>query len=245
MSRKGSPKEDRGPGVPAYIVTFSDMVTLLLTFFVMLLSMAEDQSQELFEIGQTSFKRALADFGVSGFVVSKASGPEFDYPKAKHKMDEGQDEPEQRAIDPDTEMTRRVILELERTMKISPSQITGQTKNFLITDIHFRPDNWDLDDEAKSFLERYSKDLQESIPSDNVIIYVVGIASSEPTEKRQWIVSTLRSQKVAEYIQSTLPMGKKWFVFYWGAGNGGEWTGSNGLVTKETEIFLAAIIPSE
>jgi len=42
--------EDDKPKVPSYIVTFSDMVTLLLTFFVMLLSLAEVQDPELFNL---------------------------------------------------------------------------------------------------------------------------------------------------------------------------------------------------
>lgn len=240
MSRR---KEDKGPGVPGYIVTFSDMITLLLTFFVMLLSMAEEQHEELFEIGKTSFKRALADFGVSGFMISKSSGPQFDYPKPKHKIDEGEEQPEHRSIDAETELMRRVVLDLERTMKISPSQITGRTKTFTVTDIHFQPDSWALDPHAMEFLDRYSSNLKESVFSDNVIIYVVGIANSEPTEKRQWIVSTLRAQKVAEYLQSTLPRQLKWQVVYWGAGPGGEWTGSQGVVNKDTEIFLTVLLP--
>ncbi|MHC4291149.1 MAG: flagellar motor protein MotB, partial [Planctomycetota bacterium] len=36
------PEESKTP-VPSYIVTYSDMITLLLTFFVMLLSLAETQ----------------------------------------------------------------------------------------------------------------------------------------------------------------------------------------------------------
>ena len=39
MKLKGRREEPKTP-VPGYIVTFSDMITLLLTFFVMLLSMA-------------------------------------------------------------------------------------------------------------------------------------------------------------------------------------------------------------
>ena len=36
------PEEPKTP-VPSYIVTYSDMITLLLTFFVMLLSLAKTQ----------------------------------------------------------------------------------------------------------------------------------------------------------------------------------------------------------
>ena len=48
--------------VPSYIVTFSDMITLLLTFFVMLLSMADTQvDKHKFMKGHYSFKEAVAE----------------------------------------------------------------------------------------------------------------------------------------------------------------------------------------
>ena len=37
------PKQDKGNSVPAWIVSFSDMVTLLLAFFVLLQSFAKVQ----------------------------------------------------------------------------------------------------------------------------------------------------------------------------------------------------------
>ena len=51
MSRKRKSSEEGKLPVPAYIVTFSDMITLLLTFFVLLLSMASEQKEELFTAG--------------------------------------------------------------------------------------------------------------------------------------------------------------------------------------------------
>ncbi|MDD5011702.1 MAG: flagellar motor protein MotB, partial [Phycisphaerae bacterium] len=51
MSRKSAP-QDNPPSVPAYIVTFSDMVTLLLTFFVLLISLAKMQDPEKFNAGR-------------------------------------------------------------------------------------------------------------------------------------------------------------------------------------------------
>ena len=50
--------------VPAYIVTFSDMVTLLLTFFVMLLSMSKSRNTELFQRGHDSFVNSIKNFGL-------------------------------------------------------------------------------------------------------------------------------------------------------------------------------------
>lgn len=50
MARKKKPKEP--PGVPAWMITFSDMMTLMLTFFVLLVSMATiDERRRLIVLG--------------------------------------------------------------------------------------------------------------------------------------------------------------------------------------------------
>ena len=56
--------EGGGPKVPGYIVTYSDMVTLLLTFFVMLLSLSNVQDPELFNKGRDSFLESLRCIGL-------------------------------------------------------------------------------------------------------------------------------------------------------------------------------------
>ncbi len=239
---KGTPQEEKKPGVPIYIVTFSDMVTLLLTFFVMLLSMATDQSNDLFQVGQISFKRALADFGFSGFLVSKKSGPNFDYPKPKYKTETGNDNKEDRSIDAETEMVRRILLDLEKSMEIIPSQITGKKKNFTFTDIYFHRDSWTLNEEAKEFLKSHVQGLQEIYGNESIILYTVGLGASERTDKLQWVVSARRAQAVSDYIKSLLPVNSNWFVCSWGAGDGGDWvSGSSAVISKDTEIMLVTL----
>ena len=62
MSEPTKKKKDPAPGAPAWMVTYSDMVTLLLTFFVLLLSMANMDSIK-FNSAAGSLKGA---FGVLG-----------------------------------------------------------------------------------------------------------------------------------------------------------------------------------
>ena len=40
------PEEDGPPGVPEWVVTYGDMMSLLLTFFIMLVSMSEIRNDE-------------------------------------------------------------------------------------------------------------------------------------------------------------------------------------------------------
>ncbi len=76
MSGKRQVTEESSAKVPAYIVTFSDMVTLLLTFFVMLLSLSQIQDPELFDKGRDSFVESMENFGI-GMLSGKKMGPDF------------------------------------------------------------------------------------------------------------------------------------------------------------------------
>jgi flagellar motor protein MotB len=64
--KKNSSIEEEGPGgAPEWMVTFSDCMTLLLTFFVLLLSFSSFDKETLPALGQ-SFAKALPTIGQSG-----------------------------------------------------------------------------------------------------------------------------------------------------------------------------------
>ena len=79
---KRQPIKEEKPKVPAYIVTFSDMTTLLLTFFVMLLSLATVQDDEMFHKGRESFSYAIKTFGL-GMLAGRKPKPDLGYYKVK------------------------------------------------------------------------------------------------------------------------------------------------------------------
>lgn len=49
-------EEDPEPGIPEWVVTFGDMMSLLLTFFIMLVSMSEMKEDEKFQAMVESFR---------------------------------------------------------------------------------------------------------------------------------------------------------------------------------------------
>lgn len=238
--RKKTLEESRS-GAPAYIVTFSDMMTLLLTFFVLLLAMADEQNEILYKDGQSAFKRAVAGFGLSGILFSKSDGLQFDHPLIKYRVSKGNDATEDRSIDSETEMMRRVIMDLEYLMKISPSQITASSKTFTAIDTHFGPGSWELDESAKQFLNKYSRQIQESFVNQPLAFYVVGTAGSEGPGKQQWTISGNRAQAVADYLKNEFSE-STWPVYCWGAGPGGDWTGSSGFISKKSQIMIVMLI---
>ncbi len=237
--------DDSKSSVPAYIVTFSDMVTLLLTFFVLLLSLAEKRDAGLLQKGRDSFKRAIADFGLSGLLFNKDVNAQFSHPRIKYKIDKGEDEPEDRSIDLATEIYRRLLEEIEQMMKIMPSQITCTEKTFHITDISFSDGDWTLNSKGMSYLDSYVGQLRESFVQEKPILYVVGLAGNEPGEKQQWLVSARRSQAVADHIKRALGDNAPWTVYNWGAGSGGVWTGQSGMFSTKMQIAIAVLTDEE
>jgi len=65
MARKKEKKEDDGPkGAPEWMVTFSDCMTLLLTFFVLLLSFSTFGPDKLVDLGKI-FREAMPASGAA------------------------------------------------------------------------------------------------------------------------------------------------------------------------------------
>ncbi len=129
MSRQALTIEDKGPNVPAYIVTFSDMVTLLLTFFVMLLSLASVQDPELFNKGRGSFVQSIKRFGV-GVLSGEKPTQDFDHLKIKYSVDNPDESFEGRSINAKEEQVRRLFSDLSRSMNTMGSQIVAKAPSF-------------------------------------------------------------------------------------------------------------------
>jgi len=239
MGKKAS--EEKGPSAPEWIVTFSDMITLLLTFFVMLQSMAKERIENhRFQTGKASIQKALASFGISGTTKLEIE-TDFDKPKPLYAVEEGNDEEKDRSLDAQSEMLRRLLWDIENMAKISPSPIEGSNRVYMPTDIHFDVGKTDLNSQSKVFLTQYCHQLAINFTGQEVTIYILGIAAAEQSERQQWLLSAQRAQAVAEFIKQQQPPESKWFVYSWGAGSGGEWIGQNGLSSAQTEITIAVL----
>ena len=71
MAFKKEKKEEGG--VPEWMVTYGDMMTLLFCFFVILVSMSEIKDDEKFQRFKESIRRAFGYQGGSGYVTSNLS----------------------------------------------------------------------------------------------------------------------------------------------------------------------------
>jgi len=245
--RKSGPQEEKQK-VPAYIVTFSDMVTLLLTFFVLLLTLATVQDPELFNQGRDSFVESIRYCGL-GNLLGAASSVDLKSPKTKH-LSSDPETSDERTIDEYKEKLRRIFESLNETMTTLPSQLVGHRLDFSITNVRFGPGQSRLNDAARQYLSDYCVDLRQNLTAEGCTLYVLGLAGDEATAKRQWMLSAKRAQAAAEFLQAQLsqdPYGNaqtsasEWRIFWWGAGSGGQWAGQDQPDAGESQILIAIL----
>lgn len=240
MRARAKPKEESAPGAPAYIVTFSDMVTLLLTFFVMLLSLANTQEPELFFKGQDSFVHSIRSFGL-GMLAGRKEKPDFGSVKTKYFIEDSNKDYEGRTISLKEDELRRSFNKVEKTMQAIPSQIVAEKTDFSVTNIRFLPGSWTLNGQAKKFIDEFSIDLQQSSVTNHLKFYILGLASDVKGDKQQWILSAQRAQAVAAFLRDSFPPKVHWPVYAWGAGPGGDWVGKDSLASKQSHILIAVL----
>lgn len=245
--------EDGGPKVPGYIVTFSDMVTLLLTFFVMLQTLASTQDPELFNKGRDAFLESMRYIGL-GMFLGRKDVAALGHLKNRHYIDDPDELTEKRTIDARAEEIRRILERLKRSTTIVPSRIAAKKANFSVASVHFSPGRYDLDEPAEAFLMGFCRDLQLDKGKEPVDLYVLGLASDGKDEKEQWLLSARRAGVVADFLWnalSTYGAGKtrhslaggrsKWSVYSWGAGQGGDWVGPNSPISRHSQILIAVL----
>ena len=240
MIRRYQSTEENRPKVPAYIVTFSDMVTLLLTFFVMLLSLANVQDPALFDRGRDSFLKSMSGLGL-GMLMGRKEKPNLGEEKPKYFIGNPDKGFKGRTIDAREENIRRIFQSVSRSMTTMRSKIVAEKSNFAVTNIRFRRGDATVNKAARGFLTKFSVDLQDSAGSEPVKLYVLGMAGEEAIDKQRWIVSAKRAQAVADFLQDILPSGSRWPIYSWGAGPGGDWVGEESPISRQSQILIAVL----
>jgi len=234
MSRKQVAEESCQ--VPVWIVTFSDMTTNLLTFFVLLVSMAHIRDETLFDLNEANRFLQAVKIGF-GFKIET----NFDAKKTKYYIKDEDKWFTGRTIDAKEENIRRVFKEVNRSMKAIPSEIVAEKTNFAVTNISFSQGRSELNESAKKFLTQFAMNLPQDAGSDEVKLYVLGLARDEQTEKGQWALSAMRAQTVADFLKDILSSQPRCAIYSWGAGPGGCWVARDGPVSEQSQILIAVL----
>lgn len=253
MRSRRQTTEAGGPKVPSYIVTFSDMVTLLLTFFVMLLSLADVQDPELFNKGRDAFIESLTYIGL-GSIFGKEDSPPLGDHKTKHFVPEPDESPDRRTIDAKAEELRRIVEKLRQLTTIVPSQIMPRATRLAVANVHFPSGRADLDEPARRFLTAFCRDLQQQPDWKPMDLYVLGLAADAEEGKEQWLLSAQRARAAADLLETTLSPPRdlpernylfqspsRWSVYSWGVGAGGNWVGPDSPISEKSQILIGVL----
>lgn len=149
-------QEDPPPGVPDWLVTFGDMMSLLLTFFIMLVSMSELKSESRVASAVEAMKKQFGRDREPNPGASRLRGAKVDAPvgpnpqvqgirPGKHIMVGGSVLFEENVVKPtDEELTKlRLIIE-QFQGKLQKIEIRGHTSRRPLPKDSPFADHWDL-----------------------------------------------------------------------------------------------------
>jgi outer membrane protein OmpA-like peptidoglycan-associated protein len=204
-------EEEKGECAPLWIISFADMISLLMAFFVMLLTMSSAQSGKLcnegegiFEKTLYGFRRSIEGFGMPGLFGSADDPMQFDSSKVYYPINEGGDRGVTRTIDASEERIRRDFTKLAGRTRTYEAQIQGQSPNFIVLPVAFAQGQSALNESARQTLNRFLADLKGFGSVEGLTLYVVGLAPDEPDPQQQWLLSALRADAAAQFLRSGL-----------------------------------------
>ena len=240
--------EDSGEKVPLWYISFADMITLLLSFFVMLQTMAHTQDAKLLGISQESFRRAIAGMGIPDFLFGKSGQLDMEYRKIRHSMEE---KPTReinpgRILDADDESIRQLFDKIKKEMETQSSNQTPRLLNVIQTPIAIAPGGSELSAADKEVLDGVVRNLLQNGAGAGQL-EVLGWAGDEPTERQQWVVSAERAGEVERYLRAALGKARqgRWELSSWGLGPSNPKLQALGFVSGKSAILIAVTAKGE
>jgi len=182
---------DCPPGAPAWMSTFSDMTTLLLTFFILLISMANFDPVKISNL----FESLQGAFGIMETFPTIPIHPIVDIPKKTG------DEQKKKQSLKDAEKIKNVIKDkkLDEAVKV---EVTEKGIAIMLRDpVGFASGSADLKDQGKEIL----KDISDVIKNNpSLKVRVEGHTDDVPIHSNRynsnWELSSARSLSVVQLL---------------------------------------------
>ncbi|QKS72078.1 flagellar motor protein MotB [Paenalkalicoccus suaedae] len=217
MNRRRQQSEDKG--APKWMVTFADMITLILVFFILLFSMSVVDATKFRAIADSFQDRAVFDFfpSVVPFenpaedreVRDNPFGEETDPFQEFMEMDEAE---MNQQLDEVLEEVQEFLEENELTEEITASRDDRGVVLVLQEQTLFESASAVLIEEAEPFLEKVGT-LLSSMPN---LVKVEGHTDSRPINTAQfpsnWELSGARASSVIRYVVDDFALDPRRFI---------------------------------
>jgi len=237
------PGAEEKRGAPAWLISFTDMITLLLSFFILLQAFAKVRDPELFYAGQGGFQRAISRLGLPDWLFGQPERIRLKYLNQKHPMEEDtENEYPLQVIDAQDEKIRKLFQELRRLRRTEVGDQWGRPAQWLATPIRFGPSGIDLHDAGKEFLRDLARDLRHYGGSGAPRVSVIGLAPDATTPRDRWTLSARRASVVEAFLTSLLRKElnhRGVEIDSWGGGAGEHWYGAPEHQQQQAFIVLA------
>ncbi|MBS3822222.1 MAG: OmpA family protein [Planctomycetes bacterium] len=215
-----SADEEKNNEIPLWVVSFTDMVTLLLSFFVMLQAFAHIQDPDLFYAGQGSFRRAIRGMGIPQWLLGKEERLRRDFYIKRHAVEPSKHpSPPEPIIDAEEDRIKQVLQELREKFDSSSNDITEETFDVAATPIRFDGTSTRLNRRATDYLDEFAVNVLQARRAANSTIYVIGLAPDVAGKRQQYVLGAQRAEAVRRYLQAQLRQhAGRWTVVCWGGG---------------------------
>jgi chemotaxis protein MotB len=190
----GDFKPDPKLAPPAYMVSFCDMMTLILTFFILLVSMAKERQNGLLAAGVGSFIIAVESHGMPGIMSGAEKAAVFD--NLRRRFNVPQD------ADPElaTDAMDASNLELIRT-KLSKAMKPHNALPYPGV-VQFAPGSAEVPKDALPYLDLLAPSLQ---PKHRQLLVVEGHANdaAQGPHKSDYQLAFARASAIRTYLIET------------------------------------------
>ncbi len=241
--RKPKIGEDDGDDVPLWLVSFTDMITLLLSFFVLLLSLALPIEKELFHEGQGSFNRAIRLYGIPYWLEGRPQRQRRSFIRKKYTMEEDpNDFTRERVLDAVDEQIREVFDQIRREIETEATDFESSTRDIFPTTIRFSGANATLSPAARQEAIEVANRLQSALSNRPTVVYVIGLAPDAPEGFGRWAISARRARSVESVLRTALASKLQrdfWKVRSLGAASARQWRRVFDAADQSTQVFIA------
>jgi outer membrane protein OmpA-like peptidoglycan-associated protein len=241
VKRRSAPQPESETLAPLWILSFGDMITNFLAFFILLQTFSHVRKAEILETGDAVASTVSANFGGPSWLMGRRAGMGWENMRPKYPVEADADAiKSERIIDAEDEMIRKAFDDIRREADTQATDGPAGRMRLFVTPIQFAAGQSSLDSPAVDFIAGMVSELEQVARGSRRCIYVVGAAPEATSSKDQLLLSARRAQAVREALAQRLSpelLGDGSRLLAWGIGAGRQ--GLGGVEVQAPSIVIA------